>query len=120
MSDGSMCHHSLELHHLTSSGILHFAGFVTLCEAYMGIEPHINLWNHFFHVHLLQCSGAEVAILGGADIYIKFGNEVDPYFDLPMSESTDGWWKVWFILRNDADAPLPVFTGSRPVAQPNW
>jgi hypothetical protein len=24
------------------------AAFVTLCEAYMGIEPCLNLWNYFF------------------------------------------------------------------------
>jgi hypothetical protein len=30
---------------LTPSVILHMAAFVTLCEAYMGIEPHFNLWN---------------------------------------------------------------------------
>jgi hypothetical protein len=23
---------------------------LTLCEAYMGIEPHFNLWNYFFRV----------------------------------------------------------------------
>jgi hypothetical protein len=28
--------------------ILHMVAFVTLCEAYMGIEPHFNLWNYFF------------------------------------------------------------------------
>jgi hypothetical protein len=37
-----------------------------------------------------------------------------------MFESIDGWWKVWFFLRNDADALLPMFTGSHPVPQPNW
>jgi hypothetical protein len=26
--------------------------FVTLCEAYMGIEPHFNLWNYFFRARL--------------------------------------------------------------------
>jgi hypothetical protein len=31
--------YDLELHHLTPSGILHIVAFVTLCEAYMGIEP---------------------------------------------------------------------------------
>jgi hypothetical protein len=25
---------------------------MTLCEAYMGIEPHFNLWNYFFHAQL--------------------------------------------------------------------
>jgi hypothetical protein len=32
----------------------------------------------------------------------------------------DGWRKVWFFLRNNADTPLPMFTGSRPVPQLNW
>jgi hypothetical protein len=31
--------YSLELHHLTPSGILHMVVFWTLCETYMGIEP---------------------------------------------------------------------------------
>jgi hypothetical protein len=31
-----------------------------------------------------------------------------------------GWWKKWFYLKNDASAPLPVFTGSRPVPLPSW
>jgi hypothetical protein len=34
--------------------------------------------------------------------------------------STDGWQKVWFFLRNDANTLLPMFTGSRPILQPNW
>jgi hypothetical protein len=28
------------------------AAFVTLCEAYMGIEPHFNLWKYYFHARL--------------------------------------------------------------------
>jgi hypothetical protein len=32
--------YGLELYHLTPSWILHMAAFVTLCEAYMGIESH--------------------------------------------------------------------------------
>jgi hypothetical protein len=37
--------------------------FVTLCEAYMGIDPQFNLWNHFFHIWLPQGLGVEAAIL---------------------------------------------------------
>jgi hypothetical protein len=44
--------YGLELHHLTPLGILHMAAFVTLCEAYIGIEPHMNLWSHFFQARL--------------------------------------------------------------------
>jgi hypothetical protein len=32
-------HYSLELHNLTPSGILHIIAFMTLCEAYVGIDP---------------------------------------------------------------------------------
>jgi hypothetical protein len=31
-------HYCLELHNLT------------LCEVYMGIDPHFDLWDYFFHV----------------------------------------------------------------------
>jgi hypothetical protein len=42
----------LELHHLNPLGILHMASFVTLCKAYIGIDPHFNLWNYFCHARL--------------------------------------------------------------------
>jgi hypothetical protein len=54
------------------------------------------------------------------DIYVKSGHVVDPYFHLSMLSSMNGWRKVWFFFKNDADAPLPVLMGIRPVPQPNW
>jgi hypothetical protein len=94
--------------------------FMTLCEAYMGIEPHFKLWNYFFHICLQQVTGAEVAALGSVDIFIRSVHGVDPYFHLLTSGSPDEWQKGWFFLKNDTDAPLPMFTGSRPNPQPNW
>jgi hypothetical protein len=29
-------------------GILHMMAFMTLCEAFIGIESHFNLWSYFF------------------------------------------------------------------------
>jgi hypothetical protein len=94
--------------------------FVILCEAYMGIEHHFNLWNYFLHDQLHQGLGTEVAALSRMDIFIRSGHRVDPYFHLPMSGPPDEWWKVWLFVRNDTDVPLPVFTGSCPIPQPNW
>jgi hypothetical protein len=37
-----------------------------------------------------------------------------------MSNPPVGWQKEWFFLRNDVDAPLPVFTVNRPTPQPSW
>jgi hypothetical protein len=39
-----------ELHHLTPSGVLHIAAFMTLCEAFLGIDPELDLWKYFFCV----------------------------------------------------------------------
>ena len=30
---------------------------------------------------------------------------------IPLSKSNKGWHKLWFYLRNDTAAPLPIFTG---------
>jgi hypothetical protein len=51
---------------------------------------------------------------------VHFLHGVDPYFHLPMSESADGRQKIWFFPRNNADAPLPIFTVNLPVPHPNW
>jgi hypothetical protein len=47
---------------LTPSGIMHMEAFVTLCEAYMGIELHFDLWNYFFCARLQQGSDTEEAV----------------------------------------------------------
>jgi hypothetical protein len=95
------------------------AVFVTLCETYMGIESHFNLWN-YFRVWLQQGSGMEVAALGSMDIFVRPVHGVDPNFHLPTSSPPNGWWKVWFFLRNNTDAPLPIFMSSCHVPRPNW
>jgi hypothetical protein len=72
----------LELHHLTPLGILHMTAFVTLCEAYIGIEPHFNLWSYFFCARLRQGLEEEMTALGNADILVRFRPEVDLYFSI--------------------------------------
>jgi hypothetical protein len=54
----------------------------------MGIEPHFDLWSHFFRIWLSQ--HAEEDVFGGTSIYVNSRHGVDPYFHLPMSESMDG------------------------------
>jgi hypothetical protein len=94
--------------------------FMTLCESYMRIESHLDLWNYFFHARLQQGSDAEATVLGCVDIFVRSRPEVNPYFHLLMYDPPVRWRKVWFFLRNDVDALLPVFTGSRPIPQPKW
>jgi hypothetical protein len=86
----------------------------------MWIEPHINLWKHFFRVWPRLDSDAEAVVWGCADIYVHTRPEIDPYFHLSVSNPPIGWLKEWFFLRNDTGAPLPVVTGRCLAAQPSW
>ena len=38
----------LELQHLNPMGVLHIAGFVTVCEAFLGMEPHADFFRWLF------------------------------------------------------------------------
>jgi hypothetical protein len=85
-------YYNLELHHLTPSGVLHIAAFVTLCDAYLGIDPELDLWK-YFHVRRSQDPKAKLAISGGTTIHVKAGHGVDPYLEIPMPRSMKGWCK---------------------------
>ncbi|KAE8782677.1 hypothetical protein D1007_43947 [Hordeum vulgare] len=40
-----LVHFSLQPHHLAPNAVLQLAGFVTLCEGFVGIEPCLDLWH---------------------------------------------------------------------------
>ena len=41
----------IQLHHLTPDSILHIAIFVLLCEAFLGIHPHFELFKSLFSLN---------------------------------------------------------------------
>jgi hypothetical protein len=42
--------YGMQLHDLTPNMVLHIACFITLCECFLGIEPHWALWKRIFSV----------------------------------------------------------------------
>jgi hypothetical protein len=89
-------------------------------SAYIRIEHHFNLWSYFFRAQMLQGSDTGAAALGNVDILVRSGPEVGPYFSIPMPDPLVGCRRTWFLLRNDADMPLPVFMGGCPIPHPIW
>jgi hypothetical protein len=75
-------YYDLELHHLTPSRVLHITAFMTLCEAYLGIDLELDLWKYFFHVWHSHDPKGELTICGGTIIHVKAGHEVHPLLDL--------------------------------------
>ncbi|KAK1663043.1 hypothetical protein QYE76_051202 [Lolium multiflorum] len=86
----------LDLARGDSNSILHLSIFITVCEAFLGIDPHWGLWRKIFYVKRHNDSNGP-QVVGGVDFVVR--KEVD-YFDYPMKESVQGWRNKWFYLRD--------------------
>ena len=49
---GLLHYYKIEVQHLNPNGIQHMAAFVALCEGFLGISPHFDLWRYFFAITL--------------------------------------------------------------------
>ena len=95
--------YGIQLWQLTPNSILHLSIFITVCEAFLGIDPHWGLWRKIFYVKRHNDSNGP-PVVGGVGFVVR--KEVD-YFDYPMKESVQGWRNKWFYLRD------PIVPGRR-------
>jgi hypothetical protein len=80
----------------------------------LGVEPHFKLWKYFFTVSLQkkrEKKGEDLLVLIGCASIHHRGRRSSEYMATALSKSNKGWHKQWFYLKNDTDAPLPIFTG---------
>jgi hypothetical protein len=61
--------YGVQLHQLTPNLIIHIACFITLCESFLGIEPHFLLWKSLFWLRP-SVALTKKAELGGAVVSI--------------------------------------------------
>jgi hypothetical protein len=78
--------YGVQLHQLTPNSILHIACFVTLCESFLGIQPHWILWRFLFHLRP-SVSLSKKPELGGAVVSVCA--EVH-YLEFSMAASVQG------------------------------
>ncbi|KAK1682805.1 hypothetical protein QYE76_043653 [Lolium multiflorum] len=88
--------YGIQLWQLTPNSILHLSIFITVCEAFLGIDPHWGLWRKIFYVKRHNDNNGP-PVVGGVGFVVR--KEVD-YFDYPMKESVQGWRSKWFYLRD--------------------
>jgi hypothetical protein len=109
---GLLDYYKIELQHLNPKGIQHNAAFVALCEGYLGIKPHFDLWRHFFAVNPQKKGGKgrwDLMSLMGCTCIHLWNNQSSEYMSLKLSTSNKGWHSQWFYLKNDAVAALSEF-----------
>ena len=91
------------------------AVFVVLCEGFLGISLHFDLWWYFFAVALQKkrekSNKQELHMpMGCVGIHLQ-NNRVGEYPSMQLSTFNRGWHLHWFYLKNDTAVPLPEFSG---------
>jgi hypothetical protein len=93
--------YGVQLHQLTPNSILHTACFVTLCESFLGIEPHFLLWRSIFRLHP-SVSLSNKPKLGGAVVSVRPEAQ---YLEFSMAISVQGWRTKWFYIKDRKASP---------------
>jgi hypothetical protein len=88
--------YGVQLHQLTPTSILHIACFGTLCESFLGIEPHFLLWKFLFRLRP-SVALSKKPELGGAVISVRAESQ---YLEFSMAASVQGWRKKWFYIKD--------------------
>lgn len=104
---GLLHYYQLEVKNLHPNVILHMACFITLCEAFMGINPHWGLWQYLFSVRL-SLGRSDQPYVGSVNIQLRTGWKKE-YLKVPLPSSVlyEG---EWFYARNIVGS-APKFTG---------
>ena len=110
----------LELQHLNPTGVLHIAGFVTIYEAFYGMEPHVDLFRWIFSGRaLFEGKLPRTAPVGGFTLQKK-SKPSAPTLRTPPMTPIGGWHDLWFYIRNPVEAPFLSFTKRRPERRGSW
>jgi hypothetical protein len=104
---GLLDFYELNLTHLNPNSIMQVAIFVHLCEAFLGIPPHFELWKYLYHYRPGMAGGQHQLV--GASLELHRGRKVE-YLDIPLKDSIKGWRLEWFIMENHCKS-LPLSQG---------
>ena len=91
--------------------MLHIVGFITVCEAFLGIDPHVDLFCEVFvgrPVTLRWEAGASrsdttIALIGSFRLQRKPGKASYPWY-APVDNNW-GWHDEWFYIRQGGGIP---------------
>jgi hypothetical protein len=108
---GLLFFYGLEVQNLHPNSILYMACFITLCAAFLGIDPHRKLWQYFFSGRVTP--GRDNRLYVGSVTFQLCSRRKGGYLkiSLPTSVRYEG---EWFYVKN-LDNSAPCFTGREPM-----
>ena len=91
---------------------IHISIFVHLCEAFLGIEPHFELFRFLFHLKP-QPDSYDLDVVGGADLQLRQGKD-NVYISYKLSSKVINWKPKWLYIENQWET-LPAITPGPPT-----
>jgi hypothetical protein len=105
--------YGVELDNLSPNSIAQAAIFAAVCEGFLGIDPHWDLWTHLFSAEPFAMTMGErrvrMAVRAGGCILQLRQARAQQYILAILVSSNKGWQSRWFYLQND-DGRLPSFS----------
>ena len=89
------------------------ACFDTLCEAYLGVWPNVELWLAFFYLRAQMTEG-RIQDCGSVSIYSRSL----PFPKIRLPDSVKKWQSSYFFVKNLTDVDrigLPTFSDTTPA-----
>ena len=99
-------YYGLQLHNFIPASILHIAGYVALCELFLGCEPDFDLWRKLFCLVPRNQEGSKFEV-GGAEVWCIARTG---YLSDTLKKASEEWPSEWFYIDNVA-LPDPVRMG---------
>jgi len=114
----ALCHHyGVELQHFSPNAITAAVIFAAVCEGYLGMMPHWDLWLHLYWCELFHASSGATGVrklvqAGCLNLVQKTIKAEEPreHISVGLTSNHAGWDTQWFYLRNDDDL-FPDYTG---------
>jgi len=117
---GLLHHWEIKLQHLNPNRILHLAGFMMVCEVFLGVDANPILLRHYFITCQESVTGEKNgALVGGFRIQHRPKREGD--YPAYIHTDSNRWWHgEWFYLKNHEVYSFSNFIGRHPTKLPCW
>lgn len=112
---GLLFFYGINLIHLNPNSILHISIFIHLCEAFLGVLPHFDLFRSLFYLRPLPKLNDRCCI-GGAGFQLRSANA---YLDVSLLDNVKHWRREWFYIDNHMPS-IEEFTTSIADPKPSW
>jgi hypothetical protein len=117
-------YYRVELHNFNPNSIAQAAIFAAVCEGFLGIDPHWDLWTHLFSVELFASTTEAKKVCmavraGGCTLQLRPGR-MQQYIPATLVSLNKGWQRQWFYLRNDDGRLLSFSQRVVTAAGSNW